>query len=63
VKLKEQQAQTALSAAPAPTPALPAKTTDQLVHSAAPAANYSVIENTTAHLPDPVAAPPRRETN
>jgi len=69
VKLKEQQAQTSLPASPAPTAhppllpaALPAKTTDQLVADAAPSMGYSVIEDPTAHLPEPVAAPPRRET-
>ncbi|MGH9937026.1 MAG: zinc ribbon domain-containing protein [Blastocatellia bacterium] len=69
VKLKEEQAQTALPTSPAPTAhptplpaALPAKTTDQLVAGAAPSAGYSVIEDTTAHLPEPVAAPTRRET-
>jgi hypothetical protein len=56
VKLKEQQAQAALSAAPAPV-ALPARTTDQLIAEAAPAAGFSVTENTTAHLPQPVPAP------
>lgn len=59
VKLKEQQAQAALSALPAPV-ALPARTTDQLIAEAAPAAGFSVTENTTAHLPQPVSAP-RRE--
>jgi hypothetical protein len=59
VKLKEQQAQAALSASPAPA-AIPAKTTDQLIAEAAPAPGFSVTENTTAHLPQPVPAP-RRE--
>jgi hypothetical protein len=59
VKLKEQQAQAALSVAPAPV-ALPAKTTDHLITEAAPAEGFSVIENTTAHLPQPVPAQ-RRE--
>jgi len=60
VKIEEQQAQPALSVSPAQTAhpiALPAKTTDQLVADAAPSAGYSVIEDTTAHLPEPVAAP------
>jgi len=61
VKLAGQQTQTAMPTSPEPI-ALPAKTTDQLVIDAAPAAGYSVIEDTTAHLPQPVAAPPRRET-
>jgi hypothetical protein len=61
VKLKEQQAQAALPAAPAPV-ALPAKTTDQLIVEAAPASGFSVTENTTAHLPQPVPAP-RRESD
>lgn len=60
VKLKEQQARAALPAEPTPT-ALPAKTTDQLVAEAAPPAGFSVIENTTAHLPERVPASPRRE--
>ncbi|MGE0129999.1 MAG: hypothetical protein AB7U82_18100 [Blastocatellales bacterium] len=68
VKLEEQLAQAAISASlgPAAHPdahpiahpiALEAKTTDQLVANAAPPANFSVIEDTTAHLPEPVAAP------
>jgi len=62
VKLKEQQARLAMPASPTPTP-LPAKTTDQLVAKAAQPAGASVIEDTTAHLPEPVAAPMRRETD
>jgi hypothetical protein len=62
VKLKEQQARSAMPASPA-SPALPAKTTDQLVAKAAQPAGASVIEDTTAHLPEPVAAPMRRETD
>jgi len=65
VKLKEEQARKAMPASPMPNDlpaALPAKTTDQLVAGAAPPAGYSVIEDPTAHLPEPVAAPPRRET-
>jgi hypothetical protein len=58
VKLAGQQTLTNIAASLEPT-ALPAKTTDQLV---APAAGYSVIEDTTAHLPQPVISPPRRET-
>ncbi|MGH9937027.1 MAG: hypothetical protein ACREAM_12320, partial [Blastocatellia bacterium] len=62
VKLKEQQAQSAPPAPPTPTAhptpppaALPAKTTDQLIVDAAPSVGYSVIEDPTAHLPEPVA--------
>jgi hypothetical protein len=62
VKLKEQQAQPAMPASPAPA-ALPAKTTDQLVANAAQPAGASVTEDTTTHLPEPVAAPLRRETD
>jgi len=62
VKLKEQHAQPAMPAAPAPAP-LPAKTTDQLVAIAAQSGGASVTEGTTAHLPEPVAAPLRRETD
>ena len=60
-QLKEQQAKKAIHTAPEPT-ALPAKTTDQLVANASPSAGYSVIEDTTAHLPERAAAPSRRET-
>jgi hypothetical protein len=62
VKLKEQQAQQAMPIPPAPA-ALPAKTTDQLVANAARPAAASVTEDSTAHLPEPVAAPLRRETD
>ncbi len=65
VKLKEQQAQTPLSKTPAPTSdqnMLPAKTTDQLIVDTAPPSGSSVTENTTAHLHEPVPAPPRRES-
>jgi len=62
VKLKEQQAQQAMPISPAPA-ALPAKTTDQLIPNAAQPAAASVTEDTTAHLPEPVAAPLRRETD
>ncbi len=57
VKLKAQQVQPAMPSSQAPT-ALPAKTTDQIAADLTPAAGYSVTENTTAHLPDPAAAPP-----
>jgi hypothetical protein len=49
VKLKEQQAQPAMPASPAPA-ALPAKTTDQLVANAAQPAGASVTEDPTLHL-------------
>jgi hypothetical protein len=62
VKLKEQQAQQAMPISPAPA-ALPAKTTDQLAANAAQPAAASVTEDPTAHLPEPVAAPLRRETD
>jgi hypothetical protein len=62
VKLKEQQAQPAMPASPAPA-ALPAKTTDQLIANAAQPAGASVTEDTTAHLPEPVASRLRRETD
>ena len=62
VKLKEQQARPPMPASPAPA-ALPAKTTDQLVANSAQPADSSVTEDTTAHLPEPVAAPLRRETD
>jgi hypothetical protein len=62
VQLKEQLLQAAMPA-PQPPAALPAKTTDQLVANAAPSRGASVTEDTTAHLPEPVAAPLRRETD
>jgi len=62
VQLKEQLLQTAMPAPQAPA-ALPAKTTDQLVANAAPSSGVSVIEDTTAHLPEPVASRLRRETD
>ena len=62
VKLKEQQARQAMPISPAPA-ALPAKTTDQLVANAAQPAAASVTEDPTAHLPEPVATPLRRETD
>lgn len=70
VKIEEQLTRAATATPPAtiehstaPPFALPAKTTDQLVAEAAPAAGYSVIEDTTAHLPEPVVAPPGRKTS
>jgi hypothetical protein len=62
MKLKGSQGPPAMSASQAPA-ALPAKTTDQLVASAAQLASASVTEDTTAHLPEPVATPLRRETD
>jgi hypothetical protein len=62
VQLKEQLLQAAMPAPQAPA-ALPAKTTDQLVANAAPSSVASVIEDTTAHLPEPVASRLRRETD
>src|SRR5262249_20660323 len=62
VKLKEKQAQTAPPASQAPA-ALTAKTTDQLVANAAQSAGASVTEDPTAHLPQPVVAPLRHETD
>lgn len=62
VQLKEQLLHTAMPA-PQPPAALPAKTTDQLVANAEPSSGASVTEDTTAHLPEPVAAPLRRETD
>jgi len=62
VQLKEQLLQASMSA-PQPPAALPAKTTDQLVANAAPSIGASVTEDPTAHLPEPVAAPLRRETD
>jgi hypothetical protein len=55
VKLKEQQAQTAIPALQYPA-AMPAKTTDQLVIDAAPLGGHSVTEDPTAHLTRPVPA-------
>ena len=66
VKLKEQQTLTAQSSLPTPTAlpiAPPARTTDQLSGATAATASYSVIEDTTAHLPDPSPAPARRKTS
>jgi hypothetical protein len=60
VELNEQL----LQAAPRQTPAaLSAKTTDRLAFDAAPSGGAGVIEDTTAHLPEPVAAPMRRESD
>jgi hypothetical protein len=62
VKLKEQLLHTAMPAPQAPA-ALPAKTTDQLVANAEPSSGAGVTEDTTAHLPEPVASRLRRETD
>jgi hypothetical protein len=61
VQLKEQLLHTAMSAPQAP--AVPAKPTDQLVANAEPSSGASVTEDTTAHLPEPVASRVRRETD
>jgi hypothetical protein len=60
VELNEQLLQTALRQAPT---ALTAKTTDRLVFDASPSGGAGVTEDTTAHLPEPVAAPMRRESD
>jgi hypothetical protein len=64
VKLKEELTRAAMSATQPPIAhptanpnALGAKTTDQLIVDAAQPAGYSVTEDPTAHLPEPVAAP------
>ena len=62
VQLKERLLQAAMPAPQAPA-ALPAKTTDQLVAIAAQSGGASVTESTTAHLPESIAAPLRRETD
>jgi hypothetical protein len=60
VKLKERQE--SMSASPAAvTP--PAKTPDQLAASAPRPAGVSVTENTTAHLPEAIAAPAAPRTD
>ena len=60
--LKEEQAQTRVSASPPP-PAFPAKTTNHLVVDITPSNGASVTEDSTLHLTEPVAAPKRRETD
>ncbi len=64
VKLKEELTRAAMSAPQSPVAhphpnltELEAKTTDRLIVDAAPPAAYSVTEDSTAHLPEPVAAP------
>jgi hypothetical protein len=70
VNLSGQLARAAMSESHAPTAQptmqarpLEAKTTDQLLVAAAPAASYSVTEDPTAHLLETAPAPPRRETD
>jgi hypothetical protein len=66
VDLKEQLARAGMSAPQGPITqvgALEAKTTDQLIVDAAQAAGYSVTEDSTAHLKEPVPVSLRRETN
>jgi hypothetical protein len=60
--LKEERAQTKVSASPAHS-ALPAKTTNHLVVDITPSNGASVTEDSTLHLTEPVAAPERRETD
>jgi hypothetical protein len=62
VKLSEQLARAATPSSQTPA-SLPAKTTDQLVFDPAPSNGASVIEDTTAHLPEAVHAAARRETD
>lgn len=62
VKRKEEQAQAALPSSKTPA-AFPAKTTNHLAIAPAPASAAGVTEDTTAHLPEPVAAPQRRESD
>jgi len=66
LKPKVQQTQPQLFESPAEAAyavAEPAKTTDQLVVDAAPSGDASVTEDPTAHLPEPVAVPSRREND
>jgi hypothetical protein len=60
-RLVELNVQLLQTTAPQTPTALPAKTTDQLI--ANPMPSSGVTEDTTAHLPEPVAAPLRREAN
>jgi hypothetical protein len=60
VKLNEQLLQTA---APRTPTAHSAKTTDRLSIDASTSDGAGVTEDTTAHLPEPVAAPLRRESD
>jgi hypothetical protein len=64
LKPEEPRAQPSLFESPAGAPPLsaaPAKTTDQLVGAAAQPAGPDLTEDATARLPEPVAAPGRRE--
>jgi hypothetical protein len=66
VKISEQLARAATPTPPTPIAqagAVKAKTTDQLMVGAAPEASYSVLEDSTAHLPEPVPAPLRNKTD
>ena len=60
VELNEQLLQTATRHTPTE---LSAKTTDRLAFDASPSGVAGVTEDTTTHLPEPVAAPMRRETD
>jgi hypothetical protein len=62
LKRKEEQASKAIQSSKAPA-AFPAKTTNHLAIDTAPPSGAHVTEDTTAHLPEPVAAPQRRETD
>jgi hypothetical protein len=62
VKRKEERAQTAEPSPKAPA-AFPAKTTNHLAIDSAPASGAGVIEDTTARLQEPAAAPRRLETD
>ena len=62
VKRKQELWQAAFSQSKAPA-AFPAKTTNHLAIEHAPAAGAGVTEDTTAHLPEPVAAPQLREND
>jgi hypothetical protein len=66
VDLSEELARASMPGPPAPiaqADAPPAKTTDQLIADAAPAARYSVTEDATATLLAPVPTPLRSETD
>jgi hypothetical protein len=70
VELTEKLSRTATPGPPPPIAqmgaapiVLEAKTTDQLIADDAAPARYSVTEDSTAHLPEPVPAPLRNETN
>jgi hypothetical protein len=60
--LREEQAQTATPSSQAPfVPS--AQTTNHLIIDATPASGDSVVEDTTAHPPEVIPAPPRQETD